>query len=143
MKKKECPNPIIISSNIGVENLVKKMLLSAPYINPPFAFPVAKEKRKCISASTRTEYIYILYILFIYFLRPCRRDQCPQGRIFFFPRLRRRALRPGGHLWIRADGAYVRADAPPRPSECCRLGGCTHASTRIEPASEQTRRFTH
>jgi hypothetical protein len=29
-EKKECPNPIIISSNIEVGNLVKEMLLSAP-----------------------------------------------------------------------------------------------------------------
>jgi hypothetical protein len=34
MKKKECPNPIIISSNMGIRNLVKKTLPSAPYINP-------------------------------------------------------------------------------------------------------------
>jgi hypothetical protein len=54
MKKKECPNPIIISSNIGVGNLVKEMLPSAPYINLPFAFPSTKEKRKCISASVQT-----------------------------------------------------------------------------------------
>jgi hypothetical protein len=54
MKKKECPNPIIISSNMGIGNLVKETLPSAPYINPPFAFPGPKEKRKCISSSART-----------------------------------------------------------------------------------------
>jgi hypothetical protein len=54
MKEKECPNPIIISSNMEVGNLVKEMLLSASYINIPFAFLAAKEKRKCISAITRT-----------------------------------------------------------------------------------------
>jgi hypothetical protein len=53
MKKKEFPNPIIISSNMGIENLVKKMLPFASYINPPFAFPAPKEKRKCISTSER------------------------------------------------------------------------------------------
>jgi hypothetical protein len=31
-----------------VGNLVMEMLPSAPYINPPFAFPAAKEKRKCV-----------------------------------------------------------------------------------------------
>jgi hypothetical protein len=55
MKKKECPNPIIISSNMGIGNLVKEMLLSASYINPPFAFPAPKKKRKYISASAWTE----------------------------------------------------------------------------------------
>jgi hypothetical protein len=54
MGKKECPNPIIISSNMGVGNLVKEMLPSASYINPPFTFPAAKEKRKCISVSVWT-----------------------------------------------------------------------------------------
>jgi hypothetical protein len=54
MKKKECPNPIIISSNMGVGNLAKEMLQSAPYINPQFAFTVAKEKHKCISTSAST-----------------------------------------------------------------------------------------
>jgi hypothetical protein len=42
IKKKKCPNPIIISSNMGVGNLVKEMLPSAPYINPAFAFQAAK-----------------------------------------------------------------------------------------------------
>jgi hypothetical protein len=51
MKKKECPNPIIISSNMGIGNLVKEKFPSAPYINPPFTFPAPKENRKCISAS--------------------------------------------------------------------------------------------
>jgi hypothetical protein len=51
MKKKECPNPIIISSNMGIGNLVKETLSTVSYINPPFAFPAPKEKRKCISAS--------------------------------------------------------------------------------------------
>jgi hypothetical protein len=55
MKKKECPNPIIISSNMGVGNLVKEMLPSTPYINLPFAFPATKEKYKYISASMRME----------------------------------------------------------------------------------------
>jgi hypothetical protein len=55
MKKKECPNPIIISSNIGIGNLVKETLPSAPYINPPFAFPALKEKHKCISVSAQTQ----------------------------------------------------------------------------------------
>jgi hypothetical protein len=54
-EKKECPNPIIISSNMGVGNLIKEMLPFASYINLPFAFPAAKEKRKCISASARTQ----------------------------------------------------------------------------------------
>jgi hypothetical protein len=31
------------------------MLPSVPYINPPFAFLAAKEKRKCISMSARME----------------------------------------------------------------------------------------
>jgi hypothetical protein len=48
-EKKECPNPIIISSNMGIGNLVKETLLSASYINPPFAFPTSKDKHKCIS----------------------------------------------------------------------------------------------
>jgi hypothetical protein len=43
-EKKECPNPIIISSDIIIGNLVKEMLLSASYINPPFAFPVPQRK---------------------------------------------------------------------------------------------------
>jgi hypothetical protein len=43
-EKKECPNPIIISSDIIIGNLVKEMLLSASYINPPFAFPVPQGK---------------------------------------------------------------------------------------------------
>jgi hypothetical protein len=55
MKKKECPNPVVISSNIGVGNLFKEMLPSTPYINLPFAFPAAKEKRKCV----RTDAAYI------------------------------------------------------------------------------------
>jgi hypothetical protein len=38
MKKKECPNPIIISSNMEIGNLVKETLPSAPYINPPLHF---------------------------------------------------------------------------------------------------------
>jgi hypothetical protein len=53
--KKKCPNPIIISSNMEFGNLVKEMLPSAPYINPPFAFPATKEKHKCISASGLTQ----------------------------------------------------------------------------------------
>jgi hypothetical protein len=53
MKKKECPNPIIIFSNMGIGNLVKQTLPSAPYIKPPFAFSGPKEKHKCISASAR------------------------------------------------------------------------------------------
>jgi hypothetical protein len=53
-EKKECPNRIIISSNMGIGNLVKETLLSTSYINPPFAFPAPKEKSKCISASVRT-----------------------------------------------------------------------------------------
>jgi hypothetical protein len=52
-EKKECPNPIIISSNMGIGNLVKETLPSASYINPPFAFPAPEEKHKCIKASTR------------------------------------------------------------------------------------------
>jgi hypothetical protein len=41
--KKKCPNPIIISSNMGIGNLVKETLSYAPYITPPFAFPASKE----------------------------------------------------------------------------------------------------
>jgi hypothetical protein len=52
--KKECPNPIIISSNMGIGNLVKETLASTPYINPPFTFPAPREKHKCISASAST-----------------------------------------------------------------------------------------
>ena len=55
MKNKKCPNPIIISSNIGIQNFVKEMLPFAPYMNPPFAFPPAKEKRKYRSTSVRME----------------------------------------------------------------------------------------
>jgi hypothetical protein len=39
---------------MGVGDLVKEMLLFASYINPPFAFPAAKEKRNYISASALT-----------------------------------------------------------------------------------------
>jgi hypothetical protein len=53
-EKTECPNPIIISSNMGIGNLVKETLPSALYINPPFVFPAPKEKHKYISASART-----------------------------------------------------------------------------------------
>jgi hypothetical protein len=55
MKKKEFPNPIIIFSNVGIGKLVKEMLPSTPYINPPFAFPAPKENRKCISTSAWTK----------------------------------------------------------------------------------------
>jgi hypothetical protein len=65
-ESKKCPNPIIISSNMGIGNLVKETIQSAPYINPPFAFPAPKEKRKYISASARTN-------LFIYLFFPCPR----------------------------------------------------------------------
>jgi hypothetical protein len=44
MKKKECPNRIIISSNMEIGNLVKETLLPTSYINLPFAFPAPKEK---------------------------------------------------------------------------------------------------
>jgi hypothetical protein len=54
-EKKECPNRIIISSNMEIGNLVKEMLPPIPYINPPFAFPAPKEKQKCISVSVWTE----------------------------------------------------------------------------------------
>jgi hypothetical protein len=37
-EKKECPNRIIISSNMGIGNLVKETIPPTPYINPPFAF---------------------------------------------------------------------------------------------------------
>jgi hypothetical protein len=46
-EKKECQNPIIISSNMGIGNLVKETLLSAPYINPHSHFQVP---RKNVSA---------------------------------------------------------------------------------------------
>jgi hypothetical protein len=74
--KKECPNPIIISSNMGIRNLVKETLPSAPYINPPFAFPASKEKRKYISASARME----KNNLKICFPCPRGRAQLPHGR---------------------------------------------------------------
>jgi hypothetical protein len=54
MKKKRSPNPIIISSNMGIGNLVKEILPFTPYINPPFAFPAPKEKHKYISVSAQT-----------------------------------------------------------------------------------------
>jgi hypothetical protein len=54
-EKKECPNQIITSSNMGITNLVKETLPPTPYIKPPFAFPTPKEKHKCISASARME----------------------------------------------------------------------------------------
>jgi hypothetical protein len=54
-EKKECPNRIITSSNIGITNLVKETLPPTPYIKPPFAFPTPKEKHKCISTSARME----------------------------------------------------------------------------------------
>jgi hypothetical protein len=57
--KKECPNPINISSNTGIGNLVKETLLTAPYNNPPFAFPAPKEKRKYISVSSQTQKLKI------------------------------------------------------------------------------------
>jgi hypothetical protein len=81
MKKKECPNPIIISSNMGIGNLVKETLPSTLYINPPFAFLAPKEKRKCISAVART-----------------RKNNNLKKKINFFFR-------------IRVDGTNVRADA--------------------------------
>jgi hypothetical protein len=40
---------------MGIGNLVKETLPTTPYINPPFAFPAPKEKRKCISVSVRTQ----------------------------------------------------------------------------------------
>jgi hypothetical protein len=53
-EKKECPNRIIISSNMGIGNLVKETIPPTPYINPPFAFWAPKEKHKYISASAQT-----------------------------------------------------------------------------------------
>jgi hypothetical protein len=53
-EKKECPNPSIISSNMGIGNLIKETLLPTVYINPPFAFPAPKEKHKYKSVFTRT-----------------------------------------------------------------------------------------
>jgi hypothetical protein len=44
MKKKECPNPIIISSNMGIGNLVKETVFVCILYQPPFAFPAPKEK---------------------------------------------------------------------------------------------------
>jgi hypothetical protein len=38
-----------------IGNLVKETIPSAPYINPPFAFPAPKEKHKCISAPASTK----------------------------------------------------------------------------------------
>jgi hypothetical protein len=44
MKKKECPNPIIIASNMGIGNLVKETAFIRTLPQPPFAFPAPKEK---------------------------------------------------------------------------------------------------
>jgi hypothetical protein len=54
-EKKECPNRIIISSNMGIGNLVKETLLPILYINPPFAFLASKEKQKCKSTSAQRD----------------------------------------------------------------------------------------
>jgi hypothetical protein len=53
MEKKECPNPINISSNIGIGNLVKETASNRTLYQPPFAVAAPKEKRKYISASMR------------------------------------------------------------------------------------------
>jgi hypothetical protein len=79
MKKKECPNPIIISSNMGIGNLVKETLPSAPYINPPFAFPAPKEKRKCISASAQTRPASVRMNFFIFLYLFCVRADAITG----------------------------------------------------------------
>jgi hypothetical protein len=54
-EKKQCPNPIIISSNMGIGNLVKETASVRTLHQPPFAFPAPKEKRKCISASAQMQ----------------------------------------------------------------------------------------
>jgi hypothetical protein len=57
---------------MGIGNLVKEMLPSAPYINPPFAFPTSKEKRNYISASARTQLAFertgFLFLFLFYFI---------------------------------------------------------------------------
>jgi hypothetical protein len=66
---------------MGVGNLVKEILLSALYINPPFAFLATKEKCKCISASmqtqkkNKTKFIYLFIFIFIFF--PSARTHSP------------------------------------------------------------------
>jgi hypothetical protein len=111
-EKKKCRNPIIISSNMGIGNLVKEMLPSAPYINPPFAFPTPKEKHKFISAYVRTEF-------FIFFPRPqgCThastsshgRNQRPRGQDFFSSHVH------SGGPGVRADGVLPCADVVKTP----------------------------
>jgi hypothetical protein len=49
---------------MGIGNLVKETLPFAPYINPPFAFPAPKEKRKCISASAQTGILFFIFYFF-------------------------------------------------------------------------------
>jgi hypothetical protein len=76
-EKKECPNPIIISSNMGIGNLVKETFLSAPYINPHSHFQpprknVSASMRLCrrTYASTQTGN-FLFFIFYFIFLHPC------------------------------------------------------------------------
>ena len=54
-EKKECPNRINTSLDMGITNLVKETLPPTPLIKPPFAFPTLKEKHKYISMSAQIE----------------------------------------------------------------------------------------
>jgi hypothetical protein len=91
MKKKECPNPIIISSNMGIRNLVKETAFVRTLHQSPFAFPAPKEKRKCISASARMQPASVqtqkknnntFYSLFFFFLvRADKTSVCADGKI--------------------------------------------------------------
>jgi hypothetical protein len=54
MKKKNAQIQSLYPQIWGLEIWSRKTHQSAPYINPPFAFPAPKEKRKYISASART-----------------------------------------------------------------------------------------
>jgi hypothetical protein len=100
MEKKECPNPINTSSNMGIGNLVKETASVRTLNQPPFAFPAPKEKRKCISASMRTrpasvqtqkkKIFNIFSFPFFFLVRADRANVRTDGKkiiIFFFSRV--------------------------------------------------------
>jgi hypothetical protein len=133
-EKKECPNRIIISSNMGIGNLVKETLPPTPY----------KEKHKCISVSAQTRPTSVQTKQFLFFPRPgghthaTTQTQPAPARMdkfffffFFFTRPqgrdqlpRRWGLNLHGHTWVHTDGVLPRVDVVKTcPQVKLRLGG--------------------